>query len=995
MGIENRQPGENEQKPVVSNVPSGAGNSQLDSIVGGAGYGTGLPLQRDPDRSTAEYALGNNLQAGYGEESVAALQRYIAQELDPDWDGNEYGNTSALPKFGIDGAWGCETQTAYNDLLKKKGVECNSTSTRMCGGQETAECQLDEKTLDELKKKDAEKVEEEKTDEQKEEEGPTDEEVEESKKEEPFISDQCILISNLDLIKNSSAPPSELPSFYEETGATRDEIKYKNMHKVEITDPSIMMNKLRMTQGAFQFLNIRHWQLSQLVPIVRIFKQYPQGGGKPPREVEMKFNTFVDPITDLQEMLNSQSQRGVGVGIESLDYTFIGTNPDTAKRQISGKLAIYAQNFNELFKTRRGFDQDGVEFEGGYRVIDLVRGGLGGLAEDTKQPDPDNFTLKIVAGWGATGGGGLLEPELVSALKDTQITMIVTVGDYDLNILDDQGGAVRFLLDFYPRIEAVSLTTDSDVLANQETRKKRKERKKIFGDLITSQKEVDPEAATEESTSCLSEEEIKKLKQLYDADVAKDLEESSQSLLAGLLESDLIYTARINAGETKLDSSSPTNKEIPLEILTSGCAEEHLQNLKDSALKPDTREIMYFFLGDLIALALNNVLNENERPEMQDVYYGNIRYILGPITIPGPNGEERDPMNIGDIPISVDLFSNFLNKKIPRHIEAGTAYPLYLFTRQVIKELVFEALGPDCFEGTSRLGISLENGIISADPAAGGVDPIEAKLSESEAVEAKEQKKAAKRQRKASSKQERTPSVTSTALNLDQFSINLDDPSKSSFVFDSFNQSSLRDKYTYFVIYAVNNKSTSLGPPPEGKTRFERDHERGLYHIVSGLDRGLMRSVSFSRAGMPAILRSARIMENRNMPDLQLANNFQISVDMYGNNLFYPGSYVYLDPRGLGADLIGEPSDRVTPSIANIMGIGGYHSIGQVKNTINMNGFSTTLEATFFNNGSQTNQMSVSPSSPAGLSEAKCPEGAFKAAEEQLKGALINSGDNQ
>ena len=98
-----------------------------------------------------------------------------------------------------------------------------------------------------------------------------------------------------------------------------------------------------------------------------------------------------------------------------------------------------------------------------------------------------------------------------------------------------------------------------------------------------------------------------------------------------------------------------------------------------------------------------------------------------------------------------------------------------------------------------------------------------------------------------------------------------------------------------------------------------------------------MKSVSFSRAGMPAILRSARIMENRNMPDLQLANNFQISADMYGNNLFYPGSYVYLDPRGLGADLIGEPSDRVTPSIANIMGIGGYHSIGQVKNTINMN----------------------------------------------------------
>jgi hypothetical protein len=995
VGIEHRDTGNNEDKPEIGGVPSGAGDSQLDSMTAGTGYGTGLPLQRDPDRSTAPYALGNNLQAGYGEESVAALQRYMAQELDPDWDGNQYGNTSVLPGFGIDGAWGCETQTAYNNLLKQKGVECNSSSSRTCGGRETPECQLDEKTLDELKKKDAEKKEEEKTEEEKEEEGPTEEEEQASKKEEPTIPDQCILISNLDVIKDSSKPPVELPSFYEETGTRREDIKYKNMHKIVTEDPSTLMNRLRMTQGAFQFLNIRHWQLSQLVPIVKIYKQYPQGGGKPPREVEMKFNTFVDPITDLQEMLNSQSQRGVGVGIESLDYTFIGTNPDTAKRQIQGNLVIYAQNFNELFKTRRGFDQDGVEFEGGYRIIDLVRGGLGGFTEDQKSPDPNNFTLKIVVGWGATGGGGTLEPELVSALKDTQITMIVTVGDYDLNIMDEQGGAVRFILDFYPRIEAVSLTNDSDVLANQETRKKRKERKKIFGDLITSQKEVDPESASEESTSCFSEEQITELKRMYDADVAKDLEESSQSLLAGLLESNLIYTARINAGDTKIDLTSTSNKEIPLEILTSGCAEEHLQDLKDSATKPDTREIMYFFLGDLIALALNNVLDENERPEMQDVYYGNIKYVLGPITIPGPDGQERPPMNIGDIPISVDLFADFMNKKLPRHIESGTSWPLYLFTRQVIKELVFEAMGPDCFDGTSRLGANLETATLSADPAAGGIDPIEAKISEEDAPEGKKKKKSAKKSKQANSNEAGSPRIPPNALNLDKFGINLDDPSKSTFVFDSFNQTSLRDKYTYFIIYATNNKSISLGPPPKGTTRFERDHEVGIYHITSGLDRGLMKSVNFSRAGMPAVLRSARIMENRNMPDLQLANNFQISVDMYGNNLFYPGSYVYLDPRGLGADLIGNPDDRETPSIANILGIGGYHSIGKVKNTINMNGFSTTLDATFFNNGSATNKMNVSPSSPAGLSEARCPDDAFGAAQKELGDALVNNGDNQ
>jgi hypothetical protein len=631
-----------------------------------------------------------------------------------------------------------------------------------------------------------------------------------------------------------------------------------------------------------------------------------------------------------------------------------------------------------------------------------VRGGLGGFAEDQKLPDPNNFTLKIIVGWGATGGGGILEPELVSALKDTQITMIVTVGDYDLNIMDEQGGAVRLLLDFYPRIEAVSLTTDSDVMANKAIREKRKARKKMFNDLINKQKEVDPEAAEEESTSCLDEGQIKILKTMYDADVAKDMAESSQSLIKGLLEANLVYVARINAGETKVDSASLTNKENPLEIMTSGCSEEYLKDEKDSALKPDTREIMYFFLGDLISLALNNVLNETEKPEEKEVYYGNIRYVLGPITIPDPNGGPGVAMNIGDIPISVDLFADFINKKLPRHIEAGTSWPLYLFTRQVIKELVFEAMGPNCFEGTSRLSVNLETAILSADPAAGGVDPIEAKLSETVATEEKEDKKLAKKEEKAQKKAEKKGEdwqssrgpVDTTALDIDQFTIDLDDPSKSTFVFDSFNQSSLRDKYTYFIIYATTNKSISLAPPEGDVTRFERDHKRGIYHITSGLDRGLVKSVNFSRAGMPAVLRSARIMENRNMPDLQLANNFQISVEMYGNNLFYPGSYLYLNPRGLGADLLGEPGDRETPSIANILGIGGYHSIGKVSNKINMNGFSTTIEATFFNNGSATNQMNVSPSSPAGLAEAKCPDDAFKEAQASLEGTLINNGGN-
>ena len=98
--------------------------------------------------------------------------------------------------------------------------------------------------------------------------------VKELATEQVAKDNQCMLISNIADIMSKSAPP-KCASFYEEGDfSTRESIKYKNIHKIKTKDPATIMNKLRMTRGSENFLNITPHEYSQLTPTIRLFKEY-------------------------------------------------------------------------------------------------------------------------------------------------------------------------------------------------------------------------------------------------------------------------------------------------------------------------------------------------------------------------------------------------------------------------------------------------------------------------------------------------------------------------------------------------------------------------------------------------------------------------------------------------------------------------------------------------------------------------------------------------
>ena len=929
----------------VTNVPTSAGSGPLQEITAGASYGTGLPLERDPDRSSERFALGNNLQAGYGDTNVANLQRYMAQELDPNWDGNAYGNTAELPRFGIDGAWGCETQGAFNRLLAKKGIDpCSESGDSECGPG-VPMCVLDEETLNKLKEQDAEAQEEKKED------SGDEGEKKEDKSVFPVFDDQCFLINRIKEVIEKSEPQIPPATFHElpqVPQTDRTKIKYKNIHKIFTKDPGTIMNRLRLTKGCTEFLNIRHFQLSQLTPTVRLYKQYYEGPNKKPREVEMEFSTYVDPVKDLQAMLESQLQRGIGVGISSFDFTLQGVQPATAKKDIEAKMVIYAQNFNELFRPRQGIDQNGETLKGGYRFIDLL------LLEpkyrfiqdpDTNQKirefNPNFYEIKVNAGWAATGGGGLLSEDLSSAIKDNQMEMFLVVTDHNFDFSAD--GSVSLTINFRARLESLLLDKRSDVLFDEETVRKRTERRNKINELALAKSKLN-----EEKVKC-EDDTIKKLQDIYEKNAEKEREESYLSLLRQLMLEGCIYTAKLDAVSTGLLTTKVKSEErprldtseaaVPFEVVNYLCSDGD-DLLNSDLLAPGERKINFFFLGDLIALSVNNVIDkaQNLSSDLRKINYGNIRFVLGPAPFDDPNPSSDNVLaglNIADIPISVELFADFMREKVIKG--RRNTYPLLIFLRDSIRSLMFEALGPECGSGDNRRALLLDTAQISADSTASGGDPMAEKIGQD------------------------------IGLDLDKYGNNLPIPVEDSgglfgrknkkvkgrteFVFDSFNKKSLDDSFEYFVIYAFGRDPVKLSfEEGDGgySSRYERDLSSGIFHATTGLDRGLVRSMKFNKTDQK-FLRELRYEQSDFKPELQLSNVYNCTVDMYGNNLFFPGAQLFVNPRGLGSDLLGDPGKK--NSNANLMGLGGYHVVKQVKHSIGLEGYRTTLDCLFTTSG--------------------------------------------
>jgi hypothetical protein len=102
-------------------------------------------------------------------------------------------------------------------------------------------------------------------------------------------------------------------------------------------------------------------------------------------------------------------------------------------------------------------------------------------------------------------------------------------------------------------------------------------------------------------------------------------------------------------------------------------------------------------------------------------------------------------------------------------------------------------------------------------------------------------------------------------------------------------------------------------------------------------------------------LREARFVRNGTDGLLQLSSVYTANMEMYGNTLFYPGMELWINPYGFGGLQLGKPQEGLASggsrSLANMLGIGGYHTITSVSTTLSPSGFITNIGSQHYYSG--------------------------------------------
>ena len=128
------------------------------------------------------------------------------------------------------------------------------------------------------------------------------------------------------------------------------------------------------------------------------------------------------------------------------------------------------------------------------------------------------------------------------------------------------------------------------------------------------------------------------------------------------------------------------------------------------------------------------------------------------------------------------------------------------------------------------------------------------------------------------------------------------------------------------------------GPDSSYLDARARDVAKGVYHLHIGSDRGLVKSINFSRIDQ-RYMRESRIMESgEGDSQNQLRERYNATVTLFGNMFFYPGQYIYINPSMVGTNSVPDQEALTTR-----MGIGGYYLITRVENVVESGMYETRL----------------------------------------------------
>ena len=683
-----------------------------------------------------------------------------------------------------------------------------------------------------------------------------------------------------------------------------------------------------------RFLDFTTQQISSLVPVIKLYKVMQIDDNNTcdyliPFSTHAAWREGKTTFGSVEDIFNEGFDRPSDVGIKSFNWVFEGSNPVSGRRDISAKLVLFSTNLENLvrqFNIYPVVKLDNAKPFNCFKYVDLaLRSGK--KFDEDQQFNPQYYTIKIHISWKTTNRT-LFNDDEIKALEANSVTLLLTLIDHQFSF--EQDGSVTFTLDYRAYFEGVLFTESADFIRTGEQEQKIKKKRKEIEAL--SQKVQDQKAEDEEQTpndqKTSSERQLDEEYKKYDEIVSEVNKESFQSILNELEKQKKIFVIGVDTANYysyKRGVASSNNGlilNIPTDTTTSvvdKAVETAKQatnessdidpNQKLSNLVPASedeqgiRYFSYFYLGDLIQYAIYSAYKKMENTPNKP------KFIIGSALYRKPSKIlDIERVNIMDIPISVEWFTEWFTMNIIS--QNRTELPLLYFIRDLCSKLINNIVSSRCdTSGQLKLKnkFNISNFTIKKES---GIDPLfDKSVNSSSDLQVEEIKDIAS-----------------------QYAINIDQK----FV-DTTNTIQYISIYCHDISSPVN-------------VNCDEDLKNGIYHFYFGRDRGLVKTINFSRTQVTGLRELNYVRESSGRGLQQLMTPYDVDIKMFGNNLFINGMMIFINPSGFGRN-VGQPNE--VGSVSYSLKLGGYHTIYRIESTITPNDFSTTLKARWVGSGTE------------------------------------------
>mgnify|MGYP003641790052 FL=1 len=702
-------------------------------------------------------------------------------------------------------------------------------------------------------------------------------------------------------------------------------------------DQSATLSKMLNSDVAKELFNIPPAVLSSLVPKIRLYRVESTDEGT--QKTEFVFDStedidrernFTGPST---KFLDMQFDKGSGVGLKNFSFEFNGTNPAESRKDIKASLTMHFQSFGDFIAERKSYNGQT------YRFVDLV---LHPPKEDKSiiyrnQYSPSYYRIMAEVGYHIPSASELQDMfpsygpganRLVESLERTNKAFYLCMIDHDFQINTD--GTVDLTISYGAYVETILKTHQYDALATPEIVEQRKQNLLNYIDVVNSKQ--------------CSQDQLQRILAGLDAQEDVIRQRALKSIIQRLIERNKIFVCEISQAQAVSFRTSGFFKDKPV---LKGLKSQQKEVTTEDAIKqgqetgvtktilsqvylpedynynsPQDNTIQYFYFGDLLHTILDTMYKIDNPSSLREEVE-NCKFILGSFDFGGVyngGGNSNSTVNIAQIPISVEYFADWFQNNVLKKGETRKSFPVVTFIRNLSSNLLQQSLLESCINRRIDKNFSFQTGQLTAYNKGG--DPL---LSIHSGVD------------------------SIPVIEIDTHRSRGTDI----FPFKGDTTSEMKDIGNYHNYMYLGVLGSSLST--KGNGNYATDNNNGMYHIEIGNNKGIVKSVSFAKTDMQFV-REARFFQQGIDGLLQLSTVYKVTIEMFGNTIFYPGMDLFLNPYGIGGDRLGSPTQggvggSQTRSLANKLGLGGYHTVTSVRSSIGVGGFSTTIEAQMYYSG--------------------------------------------